>query len=142
MVAMTTTPLRPCATAADFAAVLALLERYFEAFQHSDARALGELFHPGALYAFADGESLKQLDMATYLPIVAARPAPASRGEGRDDRVLSLEFAGPATALATVESRIAGKHYVDFLSLLKLAGRWRIVSKVFHVESEVRSCPT
>lgn len=139
---MTTTLARSSATAADFAAVLALLERYFEAFQHSDARALGELFHPGALYAFADGASLKQLDMATYLPIVAARPSPASRGEARDDRVRALEFAGPATALATVECRLNGKHYVDFLSLLKLEGRWRIVSKVFHVESEVRTCPT
>ena len=139
---MTTTLARPSATAADFAAVLALLERYFEAFQHSDARALGELFHPGALYAFADGASLKQLDMATYLPIVAARPSPASRGEARDDRVLALEFAGPATALVKAECRLNGKHYVDFLSLLKLEGRWRIVSKVFHVESEVRACPT
>lgn len=139
---MTTTSLRPSATTADFAAVLELLERYFEAFQHSDARALGELFHPGALYAFADGESLKQLDMPTYLPIVAARPSPASRGEARDDRVLALEFAGPATALAKVESCIAQKHYVDFLSLLKLEGRWRIVAKVFHVDSEVRPCPT
>lgn len=139
---MTTTLARSSATAADFAAVLALLERYFEAFQHSDARALGELFHSGALYAFADGASLKQLDMATYLPIVAARPSPASRGEARDDRVRALEFAGPSTALATVECRLNGKHYVDFLSLLKLEGRWRIVSKVFHVESEVRACPT
>lgn len=134
---------RPAAGAADFAAVNALLERYFEAFQHSDARALGELFHPGALYAFADGASLKQLDMATYLPIVAARPSPASRGETRDDRVLALLFAGPTTALAKVECRIAGKHYVDFLSLLKLSGRWWIVAKVFHVDTEeVRPCPT
>jgi hypothetical protein len=138
----TATPL-PTVTAADHSAVLGLLELYFDAFHRSDAEQLARLFHPGALYAFADGEALKQLDMATYLPIVAARPAPASQGKTRDDRVLAIEFAGPRTALARVESRSAGKHYLDFLSLLKLDGRWQIVAKVFHVDSlEVTACRT
>jgi 4-oxalocrotonate tautomerase len=137
-----TLPAAPAA-ARDYDEVCALMERYFEAFHHSDAGALAELFHPRALYAFSDGGTLKQLDMATYLPIVAARPAPASRGLARDGRVLAIEFAGPATALVKAESRIAARHFIDFLSLLKLDGRWWIVAKVFHVDvEEERSCPT
>jgi hypothetical protein len=133
----------PPIAAADYGLLLETMERYFDAFHRSDARQLATLFHPGALYAFAEGERLKQLDMATYFPIVAARLAPASRGEARDDRVLALEFAGPRTALVKAECRIAGKRYLDFLSFLKLDGRWQIVAKVFHVEAEeVLPCRT
>jgi hypothetical protein len=136
-------PARPAATAEDFRALTACMELYFDAFHRSDARQIATLFHPGALYAFADGDALKQLDMANYLPIVAARPAPARQGRSRDDRVLSIEFAGPRTALVQAECRIAGKRYHDFLSFLKLNQRWQIVAKVFHVElEEVPACPT
>jgi hypothetical protein len=140
---METTLQEAPAAARDYGEVCALMERYFEAFHHSDARALAGLFHPGALYAFSDGGTLKQLDMATYLPIVAARPTPASRGLARAGRVLAIEFAGPATALVKAESRSAPRHFVDFLSLLKLDGRWWIVAKVFHVDvEEARPCPS
>ncbi|MBK9385579.1 MAG: nuclear transport factor 2 family protein [Planctomycetes bacterium] len=112
------------------------MERYFEAFHHSDAGKLAQLFHPRALYAFADGEALQHLDMATYLPIVAARPAPALRGENSDARVLSIELAGERTALVKAACRMNGKRYLDFLSFLRIEGRWQIVAKVFHLVSE------
>jgi len=133
----------PAARAEDFQAILDRMELYFDAFHKSDARQLATLFHPRALYAFADGDALKQLDMATYLPIVAGRPAPASQGKARDDRVLSIEFAGPRTALVKAECRLAGRHYLDFLSFLRLDGRWHIIAKVFHVDTEeVAPCRT
>jgi hypothetical protein len=94
------------------------------------------LFHPSALYGFVEGEQLRRLDMPTYLPLVALRPSPAAAGRTRDDRVLALDFAGPTTALARVECNIVGKHFVDFLSLLRIEGRWQIVAKVFHVDVE------
>lgn len=129
------TPLPPV-TAADHRAVLELLELYFDAFHRSDAAQLGSLFHPSALYGFVEGEQLRRLDMPTYLPLVASRPSPAAAGRTRDDRVLALDFAGPTTALARVECNIFGKHFVDFLSLLRIEGRWQIVAKVFHVDVE------
>lgn len=38
------------------------------------------------------------------------------------------------TAFAKVECSIPPKFFTDFLVLLKLDGRWQIVSKVFHYE--------
>ena len=72
--------------------------------------------------------------MDEYFPIVDARPSPASRGEARRDRILSIEFAGPVTAFARVECAIAPKFFTDFLTLVKLDGRWQIIAKVFHYE--------
>jgi len=129
------TPLPPIA-AGEHHAVLELLELYFDAFHRSDAEQLGRLFHPSALYGFVEGDKLRRLDMPTYLPIVASRPSPAAAGRTRDDRVLALDFAGPTTALARVECNVFGKHFVDFLSLLRIEGRWQIVAKVFHVDVE------
>ena len=72
--------------------------------------------------------------MDEYLPIVDARPSPASKGEARRDRVIAVEFAGPVTAFARVECAIAPKSFVDLLTLVLVEGRWQIVSKVFHYD--------
>lgn len=74
--------------------------------------------------------------MDEYFPIVDQRPSPASRKEGRTDRILSIEFAGPVTALARVECSIRPKHFTDLLTLIRVDGRWQIIAKVFHYELE------
>ena len=72
--------------------------------------------------------------MERYFPIVDKRPSPASRGEARADRIISIEFAGPVTALARVECAIGEKSFTDFLSLILVDGRWQIIAKVFHYD--------
>ncbi len=119
---------------AQFAPIEALLGRYFDGLHHSDAALLGRVFHPQAVYACATDGRLTHMTMEAYLPIVAARPSPASRGEQRQDRIVSIAFAGPVTALARVECAIGEKHFTDLLSLVQLDGEWRIIAKVFHFD--------
>lgn len=121
-------------SAATLREVHQLLGRYFDGLYASDADALGAVFHPGAVYATVADGPLTRLTMAEYLPIVAAREAPMSRGEIRTDAIESIDFAGPATALARVRCSIGPKHFTDLLSLLHSDGRWQIIAKVFHVE--------
>ncbi len=78
------------------------------------------------------------MTMGEYLPMVDARPSPASRGEPRTDRVLSIDFAGPVTALARVECSIGPKHFTDLLTLVHVEGRWQIIAKVFHFDLEAK----
>ncbi|MBA8905093.1 hypothetical protein HNQ95_000861 [Aminobacter ciceronei] len=47
---------------------------------------------------------------------------------------MSIEFAGPVTAFAKLNCAIGRKHFTDFLTLVKLDGRWQIMSKVFHFD--------
>ena len=114
--------------------VVLALDDYFDGLHHSDTVRLRRAFHPAALYACATDGSLLLRTMDEYFPVVDARPSPASRGEPRHDRIVSIEFAGPVTAFARVECAIAPKAFVDFLILVRLDGRWRILSKVFHYE--------
>ncbi len=121
-----------------FDAVCAMLQDYFDGLYQSDTTLLRQVFHPTALYACATGGSLLRLDMDAYFAVVDKRPAPASRGQARTDRILSIVFAGPVTALATVECSIGPKHFTDLLTLVFIEGRWQIMSKVFHyVEEEL-----
>ncbi|TDB80421.1 nuclear transport factor 2 family protein [Micromonospora sp. KC721] len=122
-----------------------VLQEYFDGLYHSDTARLSRVFHPGAVYATATDGSLTRLTMDQYFPVVAARPAPASRGEPRRDGVVAVQLAGPATASAVVTCAIGPKRFTDLLALVYLDGRWQIISKVFHYElvpEESTTCPT
>lgn len=119
---------------ADFAGVTALMAEYFGGLYHSDAARLGRIFHPQAVYACATEGRLTHLTMDAYLPIVAARQSPASRGEVPRDEVVSITFAGPVTALVHARCVMGPKFFTDFLSLVKLDGRWQIIAKTFHFD--------
>lgn len=111
-----------------------VLTAYFDSLYHSDADGLGRVFHPWAHYVCVTEGSLTYRTMDEYLPIVAARPSPASNQEQRTDRIVSIEFAGPSTAAARVNCSIGPKHFTDLLTLIHLDGRWQIISKVFHFD--------
>ena len=126
-------------------AVSAVLQLYFDGLYHSDVERLGRALHSRAIYATVTEGPLTYYTMDQYLPIVAARPSPADRGEIRRDAIESIEFAGTAHAFARVRCAIGHKHFTDLLTLVMDEGRWQILSKVFHFELEdgPRSkCPT
>jgi hypothetical protein len=118
----------------DRAAIEAVIADYFDGLYHSDTGRLARVFHPRAVYASATGGTLLVRSMQEYFPVVDVRPAPASRGEARADRILSLEFLGPDTARATLLCAIADRSYVDWLTFLRIDGRWQVIAKVFHHE--------
>jgi hypothetical protein len=119
---------------APFDAVTAVLHNYFEGLYHSNTQILRQVFHPAAIYASATDGTLLALRMDEYFAIVDKRPSPASRAEKRTDRILTIEFAGPVTAIARVECSIQPKFFTDLLTLVQVDGRWQIISKVFHYE--------
>lgn len=118
----------------NFAAVAAVLGRYFDGLYQSDTTLLRSVFHPKAHYTCATDGTLVHLGMDEYFPIVDARPSPASRKEVRADRIVAIEFAGPVTAFARVECAIGAKFFSDLLTFVFVEGRWQIVSKVFHFD--------
>jgi hypothetical protein len=118
----------------EHAAIERVLQDYFDGLHHSDTARLARVFHPRALYATASGGSLTALSMDEYFPVVDRRPSPASRGDARADRIVTIEFAGPGTAWARVECQILPKRFVDLLTLVKVDGRWQVIAKVFHFD--------
>ena len=114
-----------------YAEIAEALEDYFIGFHQGDVEALKRIFHPGArLYAAMEGP-LTDRGMEQVYEGVRSRPSSASRGFERFDGILSIDQSGPEAALAKVRIALGDRLYTDFLNLLRLDGRWRIVSKVY-----------
>ncbi len=126
----------PIGNAEALSALTSLLRDYFDGLYHSDTQRLRRVFHPQAVYATATGGTPTILRMDAYFDLVDRRPAPASRGEPRRDRILSIEFVGPVTARALVQCAIEPRRFTDLLTLIHVDGGWQIVAKVFHFETE------
>ena len=114
----------------DHRAIAAVLGDYFKGLYMGDTALLRTVFHPdAALFAERDGQPYhKRLD--DYLDAVAARASPASLGEPYRMKVLAIDVTHDI-AMARVHVPALGFDYVNYLSLLRLQGRWVIVDKVF-----------
>ena len=111
--------------------IRALLQIYFDAWYECDVEKLKAVFHPSChLVCVIDGE-LDDDDMAKVHARIAKLESGASRGDARHDKVLMVDVASPTTAAAKVRLAIGKKLFTDYLSLLRLDGRWVIMAKVF-----------
>ncbi|WNK01492.1 nuclear transport factor 2 family protein [Thalassospiraceae bacterium LMO-JJ14] len=120
----------------DLQAVTRQMQIYFDGLYFSDPAKLAGVLHPDARYVCATEDALTNLGMDEYLPIVAARQAPAARGEPRRDSIVGIEFAGPRTAFVHAHCAVGERYFTDFLTFVKVDGAWQIISKVFHFDLE------
>ncbi|MBB01420.1 MAG: hypothetical protein CMJ47_02120 [Planctomyces sp.] len=118
-------------TPSRYSDVLALLADYYDGLYRLDTARLREVFSPSAQYATIVQGTHLSLSVDEYLPRVEERQPPADTGTPYEFTVRSIRFAGDHTALAEVECTLFGNDYTDFLSLLRIDGRWRIQAKVF-----------
>nr|WP_274622356.1 nuclear transport factor 2 family protein [Myxococcus fulvus] len=65
-----------------------------------------------------------------WTPLAEDSPGISAEGE---DPVLKVDVTGRA-AVVKVSVRTARWDFIDYISLLKVDGRWRIVAKVHHRE--------
>ncbi|WP_420472612.1 nuclear transport factor 2 family protein [Noviherbaspirillum sp. ST9] len=114
----------------DHEAVLAVIDAYCTGVYRGDVDLLRSVFHPKAvLFAEVRGApSCKRLE--EYLAIVANRQSPQALGEAYRMKPIAVEVTHEI-AFAKVHCPMLGYDYTDYLSFVREAGRWRIVSKVF-----------
>ena len=117
----------------DAAEIEKVLQIYFDGLYEGDTKKLGQAFHPAShLYSVgADGKAA-DLPRADWFKSVESRPSGKAKGSERRDRIVSIDFSGPATAFAKVECQLPPRYFTDYLTLLKADGRWQVISKSFH----------
>ena len=118
----------------EFAAVIGVVETYFDGLYHANIELLGGVFHPKAIYATADETPLLYRTMDEYFPVVAKRVSPASRDEPRRDVIEEIQFAGENTVFARLRCSIGTKDFIDFLTIVRTDGEWKIMAKIFHMK--------
>ena len=125
-----------------YAQIAEALQSYFDGFYECDVAKLKQIFHDRChLFSATDG-SLADDDMEAVYKRVASRTPGAKTGEVRLDRILSIDMSGPEAALVKLQIAIGPKLFTDYLSLLKLDGRWKIISKTYtYVPREAAAQP-
>ena len=114
--------------------VEAVVWTYLDGLHEGDTAKLAAAFHECSHLYSVDNGKVADLPRKAWLEMVAGRPSAKSRGLARTDRIVSIDFAGPETAVVKVECSIHPRYFTDSLSLLKLDGGWRIVSKTFRAD--------
>jgi hypothetical protein len=102
---------------------------YFAASDNGDADALGRAFHPEAKMIFVRDGKLTQVTIPEWQDRIRKNPNPPVKANWR--KVVSVDISGEA-AVARVESDFATFQFIDYMSLLKVDGEWKIVNKIFH----------
>lgn len=112
-------------------AIEATIQEYFDGLHEGDADKLARVFLPTSALTFEQDGKVQVLPLADWLTAVRERGAPKARGLARDDAILQLDQSGPTTAFVKVKCQIPPRYFTDYLSLLKIDGRWRVAQKVF-----------
>jgi Putative lumazine-binding len=119
---------------ADEAAIRQTVQRYFDGGKNRDSVALRKAFHPDARMLFAKDGKLVVVPIGDYIARVAENKLKPGEVDSTKRRVTSVDVTG-AAAIARLELERPDALLTDYMSLLKVDGRWLIVNKIFTRES-------
>lgn len=112
-------------------AINTVIEVYLLGLYHADSRKLADVFHPDARYVNTHDGDYMNHSMQEYFAIIDQRTSPASMGENRAEKIVSVDIGGSRMAFVKLTMTMFGREYLDFLTLIYDPLGWRIMSKVF-----------
>lgn len=116
----------PPAPSGEEPAIRAIIEQYFEANKTGNAALIRAAFHPTAqLFWVGTNGTLKQLDRETFASGYTGKAEPVLK-----QTLARLDVTG-TNAVAQVVLEYPKNRYTDFLTLLRIRGKWVIINKVF-----------
>ena len=110
-----------------------VISKYFDLLYKGDKDLIETVFLPEANVSSLYNDKIIKIDMDGFRKRIAERKSPESIGEMRDDKIIKIDISSPTTAMVKVKCNILHNNYIDYLSLLKVSGKWKIISKVFHM---------
>ena len=119
---------------ADRSAIEATIQTYFDGLYEGDTVKHASVFHPTSSLTWDQEDKLMVISRDAWLQAVRDRPSSKSRELARDDAILLIDQSGPTTAFVRVKCQIPPRYFTDYLSLIKVEGRWQIVQKVYAFE--------
>jgi hypothetical protein len=115
----------------DEVAVRAALEHYIQGHATGDASHMRIAFHPVAKLYWSNADTLATRTLDEYVAGSPGKPAPDEAARKR--RIDRIDITGTA-ASAKIILDYPDAYLVDYMSLLKTNGEWRIVNKIFNRE--------
>ena len=115
--------------------LLEAVDVYFRALYACDTALLDSVFHPASTLFDVDEGVITVDPYPAWREVVANRPSPQSVGQERDEQVLLVDWLSDDAAVVRVRLRVLDSVFVDQLSFVRGPEGWRIVAKVWHLES-------
>jgi len=119
----------------DRAAIAAAVQTYLDGLYEGDPAKIASVFHPTSALTYEHEGRLSVLPRDQWLELVRSRPSPKARGLGRHDEILQIDQASPTMAFVKLKCAIPPRFFTDYLSLLKVDGRWQVAQKVYATET-------
>ena len=116
-------------------AIEEVVQTYLDGLYEGDTQKLARVFHEtSALTGDIDGK-LTIVRRDKWLDAVKNRPSPKSQNLSRHDEILEIDIAGPTTAFVKVKCAIPPRFFTDYLSFLKIDGRWQVAQKIYAADT-------
>jgi hypothetical protein len=115
----------------DIGALEAAVQSYLDGLHEGDADKLAGVFHPTSSLTYEDNGALTPIPRDDWLKAVRERPSAKARGLPRHDHVLQIDLATPTMAFVKLKCALPPLFFTDYLSFLKIDGRWQVAQKVF-----------
>ena len=107
------------------------VQTYLDGVYEGDADKLASVFHETSALTYEQDGKLVVLPREQWLKVMRERASAKAKGLARDDAILLVDQSGPTTAFVKVKCQIPPRYFTDYLSLLKVDGRWVVAQKVF-----------
>ncbi len=117
--------------------LLEAVQTYFDSLYHCDVEKLNSVFHESSSLFDADNGKIFVEPIASFSRDVSGRTSPASKQQAREDEILMIDWLSPISAVVKIRLRAHQNVFVDHLSFVNGASGWKIVAKVWHLESLV-----
>jgi hypothetical protein len=115
----------------DEVAVRAALQHYIEGHATGDGAHMRLAFNPAARLFWSSADTLATRTSEEYIARMPGKPA---ADEGSRKRSIEVVDVTGNAATGKIVLDYPDAHIVDYMSLLKTNGEWKIINKIFNVE--------
>ena len=114
----------------DELAVRATLEHYIQGHATGDGAHMRLAFNPAARLFWSNADTLATRTVDEYIAGMPGKPAADEATGARKRKIEMIDVSGNA-AVAKISLDYPDVYFVDYMSLLKTRGEWRIINKIF-----------
>jgi hypothetical protein len=121
-------PLALSAQSDDLQAIESVLNDYMIGGQERDAERVVSAFHPEAKMKYLRDGSYQEVNARDFFG--GGKPGPKLE---RTNEIVSIDLSG-YVAVAKLRLKYADKQFTDYMTLMKIDGKWSIINKAFYFE--------
>lgn len=121
---------------AELQAITDTVNLYVEGLHTGNPEVLKKAFHPKAMMYGVSSKAITIVEIEGLYGFVSANEPPSKTGEPHQCFITSIQYDGNAASVEMVEESAFGSNYTNYFQLLKIDGKWMIVSKCYNTVSK------